>query len=68
VTSSSKGDLKMKKTDIMKAFLDIAEKIGNVTHASIHDTWVSVNIVQDDGTKCSLDFNIFKKEEKNDGN
>jgi hypothetical protein len=59
----------MKKSEIMKAFLDMAEKIGNVTHASIYDTWVSVKIVQSDGTECSLDFNIFeKKEDKTDGN
>lgn len=59
----------MKKTEVMRAFLDIAEKLGVVTHASIYDTWVAVKIIQEDGTECSLDFNIFeKKEEKTDGN
>lgn len=59
----------MKKTDIMKAFLFIADQLGEVTHASIHDTWVAVKIVQEDGTECSLDFTIFEKKEANtDGN
>ncbi len=59
----------MKKSDILKAFLIIADQIGEVTLVSTHDTWVSVHIEADDGTKYSLEFNIIpKKEEETDGN
>ena len=57
----------MKKSDIMKVFLAIAEQIGEVANASIYDTWVSVKIKKDDGSEYSLDFNVLKEAET-DGN
>ena len=58
----------MKKSEIMKAFLAIAEQLGGeVTNASIYDSWVSVKVVADDGAEYSLDFNVLK-EAKTDGN
>ena len=58
----------MKKSDILKAFLVLADDIGEVTGVSVHDTWVSVRIKKDEDTECLLDFNILKKEVKTDGN
>ena len=58
----------MKKSDILKAFLILADEMGEVTGVSVHDNWVSVRIKKDEDTECLLDFNILKKEVKTDGN
>jgi hypothetical protein len=57
----------MKKSNIMKVFLAMADEIGEVISASIHDTWVSVRIKRADGSECCLDFNELKGAD-NDGN
>lgn len=55
----------MKKSEIMKVFLVLADEIGEIVNASIHDTWVSVRIKRDDGSECCLDFNELKGADNN---
>lgn len=57
----------MKKSDILKALLIIADEMGEVVSASIYESWVNVKIVTKDGAECSLEFNVLKEAEK-DGN
>jgi hypothetical protein len=57
----------MKLSDILKAFLIIADQIGEVASVATYDKWISVKIKKEDGAEYTLDFNVLKEAEK-DGN
>ena len=57
----------MKKIEILKELIPIAEKCGEVTDMGVYETWLYIVAETDDGTKVRFDVN-FTKEEKEDGN
>ena len=57
----------MKKINILKELIPIAEKCGDVTDMGVYETWLYIVAEAEDGTKIRFDVNINKEEEK-DGN
>ena len=57
----------MKKIEILKELIPIAEKCGEVTDMGVYETWLYIVAETKDGTKVRFDVNIAK-EEKEDGN
>ena len=55
----------MKKINILKELIPIAEKCGDVTDMGVYETWLYIVAEAEDGTKIRFDVNITKEEENN---
>ena len=54
----------MKKIEILKELIPLAEKCGEVTDMGVYETWLYIVAKTDDGTKVRFDVN-FKEEKEN---
>lgn len=55
----------MKKINILKKIIPVAETCGDVTDMGVYEKWLYLVADAEDGTKIRFEVNIIKGEEKN---